>query len=79
MTERERATELLHEHNGSILLWIRDRFDKVDRDNEAIKTKLAAVHDKVNRHAVYWDITRRAAYALAASVCAWLASLFVRP
>ncbi len=56
--------------------WIEERFDRVDTDNKEIKEQLAAVHDTVNRHAVYWDVAKYSAYTAIASFLGWFASTF---
>lgn len=77
MTPEEQEREL-HRYRHNVFEWIEKRFDKVDEDNREIKTKLAAVHDTVNRHAVYWDITKWSLYLSLASFFGWIASHFVK-
>jgi hypothetical protein len=48
-------------------VWMNQRFDRVDKDNKEIKAELVTVHDKVNRHDVYWSITKKLAVSLPAS------------
>lgn len=38
--------------------WCAQRFTKIDEDNATIQKTVAAVHETVNRHAVYWDVTK---------------------
>lgn len=38
--------------------FLSQRFDKIDTDNADIKADLKAVHAKVTRHGIYWDIVK---------------------
>ncbi len=54
------------------MLFLKERFDKVDADNAEIKRELATVHAEVDRHGLYWDITK---WALGLGIPTSLASL----
>lgn len=44
--------------NDSLIDRINQRFDKVDLDNADIAKKVDAIQVIVDRHAVYWDVTK---------------------
>ena len=68
-----------HGLDHPVLTLLNSRFDRVDRDNKAIveqvdeiKLKVDAIQAKVDRHAVYWDVTKWAAPTVMGSILAWL-------
>lgn len=55
--------------------WMKERFDKIDEDNEKIKTDVDTVKEQVLRHGIYWDIVKYSvisAGGIAATVGGWL-------
>lgn len=56
--------------------WMSQRFDRIDTDNKDIKAELVTVHEKVNRHDVYWAITKKLAIAVPSTgIVAYILSL----
>jgi hypothetical protein len=58
--------------DDSLIERIEQRFDKVDKDNKAIEEKVDAIQVQVDRHAVYWDVTKWIAAPSAVAILGYL-------
>lgn len=56
--EKESPSEERSYQRDVLRDWMKERFDKVDKDNEEIAKDLKTISDTVIQHSTYWGIVK---------------------
>lgn len=77
--EKESAADERSYQRDVLLDWMKERFDKVDEDNDELKKELKTISTTVVQHSTYWGIVKWALVSCGGLITATLAYFGIHP